>query len=274
MTGATGAVGAAVVERFQRDEHEVRALVRGAERPAGVETLRGDLTERPAVTAAVRGVDLAVHCAASRSADLAECQRVNVDGTRCLVEALAVERARLVHISTVSVYADAAGPSYDEDSALATTPEDAYGFTKAQAERVIRTSNLDAVVLRPALILSMHPRSRWGPLAVARARLEPGCLVPYPELPYVHVDNLVEAIVLAARAPEARGRAYNVVEGVADTRAYLDAVYGAAGRAPPPIPPGAPRLRFAADRIRRELAWAPRDRWRDFLAELRPAFPT
>jgi len=197
-----------------------------------------------------------------------------VDGTRCLVEALAAagRRPRLVHISTVSVYDDAAGPEYDEESALWATTEGAYGFSKAEAERLLRTAagrDLASIVLRPPLILSMHPRSRWGPLAIARARTEEGCLLPFPELPYVHVDNLVDAIVLAANAPVTGGRAYNVVEGVADTREYLEVIYGAPGRAAPPIPDGAPRLRFAADRVRRELGWAPRDRWREFVDELR-----
>jgi len=56
---------------------------------------------------------------------------------------------------------------------------------------------------------------------------------------------------------------------VGDTRDYLTVVYGAIGRAPPAIPPDAPRVRFAADRIRRELAWQPAPaRWRRFLDEL------
>ncbi len=225
VTGATGNLGSAVAERFLRDGHGVRALLRTGIAPAGTEPIEGDITDLAVLREAVRGVDLAVHCAAAVS-DLETCLRVNVDGTRCLIEALAAtgRRPRLVHISTV---------------------------------------------LRPPLILSTHPRSRWGPLAIARARTEEGCLLPFPELPYVHVDNLVDAIVLAANAPVTGGRAYNVVEGVADTREYLEVIYGAAGRAVPPIPPDAPRVRFAADRVRRELGWAPRDRWREFIDELR-----
>jgi nucleoside-diphosphate-sugar epimerase len=273
VTGATGSVGGAVVERLARDGHEVRALARGDGAPAGAEIVRGDLTDRTAVAAAARGVALAVHCAASVSNDLAEATRVNVDGTRALAEALvAAGCPRLVHVSTLSVFDDAGGPDYDEESPLWTAPDGAYGFTKAEAERLLVggfAGVLATTILRPSLIASMHPRSRWGPRAIDRARTASACLLPFPELPYVHVDNLVEAIVLAARAPEARGRAYNVVDGVADTRAYLAAVYGAAGREAPPVPDGAPRLRFASERIRRELAWAPRDLWPAFLAELR-----
>ena len=272
VTGANGSVGSAVVERFLRDGHRVHAFVHGALDPPGGEVFRGDIADRVALAAAARGVQLVVHCAASVTADRDTSLRVNVDGMRCLVETLvAGDRPGLIHLSTVSVYDDAAGPEYDEDSAHWTSFEGEYGFAKAEAERVLTTLGraLASTVLRPALVLSMHPRSRWGPLAVERARSDEGCLLPFPELPYVHVDNLVDAIVLAARAPQARGRAYNVVEGVADTREYLAAIYGAAGKSPPSIPADAPRLRFASERIRRELEWHPPDRWREFVSLLR-----
>jgi nucleoside-diphosphate-sugar epimerase len=273
VTGANGSLGSAVVARFLRDGHRVHAFVHGPLEPPGGDVFRGDITDRAALAAAARGAQLVVHCAASMASDLPTSLRVNVDGMRALVEVLrAGEHAQLVHVSTISVYDDAAGPDFDEDSALWSSPEGGYGFAKAEAERVLRAGGRDLAwtILRPPLVLSMHPRSRWGPLAIARARDEAECLLPFPELPYVHVDNLVDAIVLAARATEARGRAYNIVEGVADTRQYLDAIYGAAGRPAPPIPGDAPRLRYASERVRLELRWAPRDRWREFIEAVLP----
>lgn len=273
VTGANGNIGSAVVARFARDGHRVRALVRGVERPPASDVVRTDLTDRDGVFSAARGVDLAVHCAAAVSDDWEECRRVNVQGTKNLVDALLASGSPLlVHLSTLSAYDDAGGPNYDEDSLLWTEPQNPYGFTKAEAERVVRGSaarGLPAVILRLTLVLSMHRRSRWGPLAVARARASASCLVPFPELPYVHVDNVVEAIALAARLPAPGGRSFNVIDGVADTREYLDVVYAAAGRATLPVPPGAPRLTYASERIRRELGWAPVDRWREFLQQLR-----
>jgi nucleoside-diphosphate-sugar epimerase len=273
VTGANGNVGSAVVGRYLRAGHEVRSFVHGPIEPPGGEVLRGDITDSAALAEATREVQLVVHCAAAVSSDLETCLRVNAEGTRRLVESLAGrERPRFIYLSTISVYDDAAGPSYDEESSLWTSSDGGYGFSKAEAERALRVGvgrELAATILRPPLILSMHPRSRWGPLAVARARTEVGCLLPFPELPYVHVDNLVDAIVLAAGSPRAVGRTYNVVEGVADTREYLEAIHRAAGSSTPPIPADAPRLRFASERIRHELGWAPRDTWREFLSLLR-----
>lgn len=259
--------------RLARDGHHVRALVRGgAEAPAG-QVIAADITDPDALAAAASGVDLAIHCAAVMSPDLEESWRTNVQGTRNLIDALIGRGCRLmVHVSSISAYDDVGGPNFDEESPLWTEPTDAYGFTKAEAERVVHgaaSRGLCAVVLRPGLVASMHPRSRWGPLAVARASVSPDCVLPFAEIPYVHVDNFVEAIFLAASTPAARGRVYNVVEGIADTADYLAAIYGAAGRPAPRVPPDAPRLRFRAERIRRELDWKPLNRWPAFITELR-----
>jgi nucleoside-diphosphate-sugar epimerase len=235
--------------------------------------VRGDLADRGALIDAARGAEICVHCAAERSGDAEACRRANVGGVANLVEALlAGGCGLLVHISTISVYDDAGGPTFDEDSPLWSGNGDPYGDSKAESERIIAAAaarGLKAVILRPALVASMHPRSRWGPLAVERAAATTASILPFPELPYVHVDNLAEAVVLAARTPDAAGRAYNVVDGVAPGPEYLAAVYGAIGLPAPPIPPGAPLFRYQAGRIRDQLGYAPSDRWPAFLAQIR-----
>jgi len=271
ITGATGSLGAAVAACFAGAGHRVRALVRRGLAAAG-ETVVADLADREALLAAVSGVDVVVHCAAV-SGELGECRRVNVEGTANLVRAMAVAGCRLlVHVSTVAVYDCAGGgTTFDEERPLWTAPRDAYGFTKAEAERVVMAAHggdLAVVVLRPAAILSMDPRSSWGPDAIERARAEGGCFLTSTELPYVHIDDLVDAIALAVRSPAARGRSYNVVDGSGDTREYLAVVCGAIGRPVPAAPRAAPCPRFPVDRIRRELGWTPRDRWREFLRQL------
>ncbi len=275
VTGVGGNIGSVVAGRLAREGWRVRGLVRGGASPVG-ETVRGDLGDHRTLVEAARGAELTVHCAAAFSNDVEACRRSNVEGVANLVDALLAGGCPLlVHISTISVYDDAVGPDYDEDSALWSGDGDdnAYGRSKAESERIISaaaaTRGLSAVILRPALVTSMHPRSRWGPQAIERAATSPSSILPFPELPHVHVDNLAEAVVLAARVPGARGRAYNVVDGVAPGRDYLDAVYAAAGRPPPPIPPDAPLLRFRAQRIRDELGYAPIERWQAFLAEIR-----
>src|SRR6185436_7648345 len=101
-----------------------------------------------------RGVDLTVHCAAAFSNDVDVCRRSNVEGVANLVDALLAGGCRLlVHVSTISVYDDAVGPDFDEDSALwsGDGDTDVYGRSKAESERIIAaaaaTRGLSAVIL-------------------------------------------------------------------------------------------------------------------------------
>jgi nucleoside-diphosphate-sugar epimerase len=267
VTGADGTVGSAVVARLAREGAMVKAMTRKPEA-----AVRADLEDRAALGRVVAGCDLVIHCAAAVSQDPEMCRRVNVEGTRNLIAAMREAGCRsLVHISTVSVYDYSKGPRFDEDSELLGQPGEPYGYTKAEAERAIAAAvaerGLAATLLRLVMVLSTHPRSFWGPLALARARASSRPVFGLADAPHVHVDNVAEAVVLAARAPLA-GRAYNVVDGHKPTAEYLEAVARAIGKPAPEIPAGTPRFFFSGERIRKELGYAPADRWQDYLAEL------
>jgi len=274
VTGAGGTVGRTVVQRLVGAGMHVRAVVRRSSVPAdpAVAVVRADLDDRDALAAAMRGAQLVVHCAAVLTDDEAECRRTNIAGTRNVVDGfVAAGCERMVHLSTVSVYDYRAGLAFREDHPQWTEPVTWYGYSKAEAERIIAASGIAAAILRPVMVLSMHATSYWGPLALERARASDAPVVTLAELPYVHGDNLAEAVVLAAQTPAAVGRAYNAIDGHGDTRAYLDAVARAIGRPVPELPARAPRATYSGERIRRELGYAPVDRWAEFLAELAAA---
>src|SRR4051812_32478047 len=112
VTGATGTVGHAIVRELRRRGRAVRALVRSAARaraclPAEVELAIGDVTDAAAVRRAMDGCDSVYHASGLPEQwlpDPATFTRVNVDGTRNMIEAaLATGIASFLYTSTIDV---------------------------------------------------------------------------------------------------------------------------------------------------------------------------
>ena len=107
VTGGNGYLGRHVITALLKAGHGVRSLVRTA--PAqtvpGVEPLVADLTTTVDLKPAFADVDAVVHLAAAMDGDAAAMQRVNVEGTGHLLEAMASSTCRrIVHASSFSVY--------------------------------------------------------------------------------------------------------------------------------------------------------------------------
>ncbi len=165
VTGATGFLGGHVCGELGRDGVPVRALVRGARAaPAGAREAASvaDLTDRAAVREAVRGVDAVVHLAArvhvmsETAADpLAEFRRVNVEGTRVLMEEAADAGAtRFVFASSVKAVGEGGDAPWTE--ATPPAPVDPYGISKLEAEGMVHelaaARGMHAAVLRLPLV--------------------------------------------------------------------------------------------------------------------------
>jgi dTDP-4-dehydrorhamnose reductase len=94
--------------------------------------------------------DVVIHTAGSnRSPDM---ERVIVEGTGHVASATAAIGARLIHLSTDSVFDGTAAP-YDE--AAAPTPVNAYGRAKAAAEEIVR-AHPNHVIVRTSLIYGLE----------------------------------------------------------------------------------------------------------------------
>lgn len=232
VTGANGFVGHYAVRRLLQEGMRVRAIVRRPEAAGeltamGVETVLGDVTSAEDCLKAAQGANLIVHCAATPNPDLTEARKVNVDATRCLLDAAkAAGVERFIHISTGGVYKDERPPVLDESYPLVEEGS-TYAVTKAEADMAVfaaAAQGLKAAILRPTIILGIHPTSTWGskvPRAIAsgKFKLAAGGMGAFN---YVHVENLAEAIVLAARNDQSSGKAYNVNDGCTTWKAYAD----------------------------------------------------
>lgn len=195
LTGATGFVGQAVLDRAHAAGIQVRALTRRDQpQRAGVEWVRSDLDDKVALAALVAGAEAVVHVAGVVN-DAAEFERGNVLGTLNVIEAaLAAGVQRFIHVSSLS----------------AREPDlSAYGASKARAEKLVRASGLDWTIVRPPGIygprdvdyFEMFRLARWGVMPVppreGRASI-------------IHVDDL--ARLLLALVPGGEQVSHRVFE--------------------------------------------------------------
>lgn len=166
VTGATGQVGHAIARRLARDGVEVRALVRSPGRaevvPAGVPAVFGDVTDPPSLREAMDGCATVYHAAGIPEQwrrDVGEFARVNVEGTRNVVEAaLGAGVERFVYTSTDDVLVQGPGAPFDESVVNPTPGQTPYQRSKQEADRIV-TAALDRGL--PAVFL--HPAGVYGP---------------------------------------------------------------------------------------------------------------
>lgn len=222
VTGASGFLGQAVATAVASRGEEVRTLQRRPSGVTGADDRRGSVTDAAAVARALDGVDTVIHLAAkvSLAGDPRDFRRVNVDGTRALLDAAArAGVTRFVHVSSPSVaHTGAALAGVGAEPASPRHARGEYARTKAEAELIALsadTAGFGVLAIRPHLV--------WGPgdpQLVARivARAEAG------RLPLIgggaalvdstYIDNAVTAIIAGAdRMSTAHGRPYIVTNG-------------------------------------------------------------
>jgi nucleoside-diphosphate-sugar epimerase len=215
VTGASGFVGRAVCSELDRREHEVVALVRrpGSE-PAGTRAQIGDLTDAASLQEAVpsQNPDAVVHLAAEIASqrDARRIREVNIEGTRRLLEACAAEGSpRFVLASTV-VTGEAHGELLEPDKPLPV--ETPYGESKQEAERLVRESGLDAVIVRPSHV---YGAGGWYAEELVKRLRQPGRLAVVGQgdnlWDVVRVEDVASAIADAVESAPA-GAVYHVAD--------------------------------------------------------------
>lgn len=269
VTGAGGFVGRALVRCLAEDGIAVRALVRHgltapADVPPGVELVRGDVADPASLPAAVAGCELVFHCAWGGDT-LAEARRVNVDGTRHVLEAAAAAGVRrVVHLSSMAVHGPRPPRLLREDAPLVGEGGDAYARSKCEGERLAfergAALGVEVVALRPSLIYGPGA-PLWVVDYCERVRRGAVRLIDGGRglANLVYLDDVVAALRAAARAPVA-GQAF-LVSGAAPItwREYLGYFAAMSGAPlPPSLPAWRARLALQWSRVYATLAERPR----------------
>ncbi|HWL10170.1 MAG TPA: NAD(P)-dependent oxidoreductase [Planctomicrobium sp.] len=233
VTGGAGFLGRRFVRKLVEQGVTVRCLVRNLRDQDGifaslsdkqrrlVHIVPGDVADRALLDTELPEVDIVYHLAAALGGSTSTMFLNTVIPTRSLLEAAALaEVKRFVLVSSLGVYGTGK-LSYrgvlDESTPVDPCPElrDAYTFSKIRQESIAWEARekwgLPLVVVRPGVI--------YGPgrsLLTSRVGLSIGPLLVRmgggQQLPYTHVENCAEAIVMAGLTPNIEGETFNIVD--------------------------------------------------------------
>jgi nucleoside-diphosphate-sugar epimerase len=227
ITGATGFIGRALANRLLSEGARVRVLARPSPRAEalgsqGAEIISGSLADAEAIRRAVEGAEVVYHTAALVDAHgpRAKFFDVNVRGADAVLQAsLRARPRRIVYLSSIAVYGPLQDDEWiDEDTPFDELPEerDFYSHSKIEADRLAlkfaKHSPVPVSIFRPGIVFGP---GRPLPTALLGARLGKFDIVfgrPNQPFPLSYIDNLVDAIELAAREPENDSRQYIILD--------------------------------------------------------------
>jgi nucleoside-diphosphate-sugar epimerase len=223
VTGATGFIGTRLVKRLVSEGHKVTCLARDKSKCLEMNKLKinfvkGDVMDKESVGKALEGikgeVDFAFHLAAVIG-DHGEPEeliwKVNVEGTRNVIdECFRHGVKKFIHFSSFSVYGyrDAV---FDEK-----TPYNAYttvyGKSKRESEKIVgeyKRKGMKAVIIQPVFVYG--PGLKAGFVDFFRM-IKNGKFMFIGDgrnkIHLVHVDNLIDGVLLAAKSRKAENRKY------------------------------------------------------------------
>ena len=288
VTGGTGMVAQHVAEAAMARGHSVRMadMAWPSDRIwiKGAEQVSFDIRDKSACMRHAGGVDAVIHCAAvvgpARSrVDPSITLDVNVTGTANLLEAVRENDARMINVSTATLYGNRPdlAPLHETDPA---DPLTIYDGTKLMSETWCsthrRTYGSDVASFRTGFVYGRGnqigeyflPRVLAGEAVSETAGGDHPC-------DFTYVVDLAEALLAAALTPKLAHSVYNVTGGTLRLRRELaDAVRG--------LVPGASiaqadgidpqrHLRGACtlDRARADFGWTPRFSLESGLADWR-----
>ncbi len=203
VTGATGFIGHALIDRLVENGWTIRALTRKPQTGNdNIQWIHGDLADTSALHQLVKDADAVIHCAGSvRGRSYKEFERTNVDGTNNLLCAINDQNItpRFLLVSSLA----------------ARQPELSwYAKSKYMAEQPIVSSHLPWAVLRPTAVYGPGDKE-LKPLFQAMYR---GLLPVVGKLEnrfgLLHVADLVEAIQLWLTADKPINGIFEIDDGL------------------------------------------------------------
>jgi UDP-glucose 4-epimerase len=218
ITGASGFIGKKLVSALNFDSNSITVLSRNNQ--AGFKTVICDLQSEFIPDNSLNGIDVVFHLAGVAH-DLSNKNEkyydVNVKATINLAK-LAVKSGvkKFIFISSVKANNDI---TLNKDlSYFKKYTQGDYGKSKREAEihllEIGKNSNLEVSIIRPSLVYGPHVK---GNLKLMLSGIKKGWFPPIPEAnnrkSMVHVDDLIDAIILVTKDHRVNNEIFIVSDG-------------------------------------------------------------
>ena len=239
VTGGAGFIGSHLASGLLKREYKVVIFdnlcsgkisnLREISEKTGFEFIEGDIRDESRLKAAFQGVDAVIHLAAlidisASVTDPASTNDVNVTGTlNVLREAARCKVKRFIFASSTAVYGDAETLPINEN--VIVNPISPYAASKLAGEAYCKafagSYELSTVVLRFFNVYG--PRSENSPYCgVITKFLQQANMGETINIygdgeqtrDFIHVKDIVEALILALEAHEVDGETFNICTGI------------------------------------------------------------
>jgi nucleoside-diphosphate-sugar epimerase len=221
VTGASGFVGGHLAEALARQKVKVKLLVRTTSKlpfkpTPNMELRFGNVTDLDSLRKAMKNVEVVYHLAGVlRGSNFSAYRDVNAEGTRKVCLAAAENKVkRLLYVSSLS----AAGPSNGNgpiDETVYPRPVSFYGQTKLMGEDIALSyqNHYPVTVLRPGAVYGPRETDIFQYFKMVAGHLVVMGGKSTQKISFVYVDDLVDAIILAAHSAKAAGKTYFISDG-------------------------------------------------------------
>ncbi len=253
VTGATGFIGGALARSLALD-HGANVVGTGRRTDEVIPSLEGttvtlenaDLRDTDRMRELVDGAEIVFHVAAWLGSDKPNpdpAHEINVTSVESLVKtAAAAGVKRFVQVSTIGAYGVPPDSEITEEQALDRSDRnDEYGRTKAEGEAralsISRDLGLELSIVRPGMVYGPGSWTWTAGMFDLVKKGVPTLLGPSDgHASVVHIDDLVELLILAATEDSAVYEAYNGVTEAVPWHRFFGSFGELAGRNPKKLP--------------------------------------
>lgn len=239
VTGATGFIGAALVDALLEQEHDVSVVSRKLSHSnSRISVHNIDLLNSDFKALQLTDYDVIFNCAGELK-DKEKMRALHVEVPLRMLSFLKGAKCRWVQLSSVGVYGKQMSGDITENTSF--EPEGDYEVTKAEAEQQVvsycSANDINYSILRPSNVIGPEmPNDSMRNLVrtIARGRFFYMAEPSKVQMNFVHVDNVVSALMLCGFVPGAVGNAFNISDQISQKQ-FVEQICHAVNRSTPKI---------------------------------------